>query len=129
MGLTTNQLRLGNKLYHHYAGVFTVRQILEDRVSVKEDNGKPGGHEYFLMTELEPIRLDEEWLQAFHFNKTENEIWIFDPLKIQTGRPFAVIIGDSYSCKNIAYVHELQNLYFSLTGKELKTFEDMFPID
>lgn len=70
--------------------------------------------------EIQPIPLTEEWLLKFGFNKfpasnlwdrddfwtlyysTEKKKWIFDHLEM-----------------SIKYVHQLQNLYFALTGEEL----------
>lgn len=81
--------------------------------------------------EIEPILLTEEWLLRFGFEKDYNS-WI---LKINGGRiaiipqadyyNFAIWSGlgmhDDYAfISQIKFVHQLQNLYFALTGNELK---------
>ena len=98
---------------------------------------------------FEPIQLTEEWLIKFGFTKYE---WMdgcfiktsFGDLMIQffrdeihlfftkvsvdskgmmfDGRRFA---GDKKTFTKIQYVHQLQNLYFALTGEELTITEKM----
>lgn len=70
------------------------------------------------------IPLTEDWLLRFGFIKNkfdeffeiENcqiEIYLFDNESKYT------VCVDSVVNKNIKYVHQLQNLYFALTGEEL----------
>ena len=78
---------------------------------------------------IEPIPLTEEWLLKFGFERHHSDysnsvIYIKDvpnnnefkwgvyPLELGSG----FIINKS---KNLKYVHQLQNLYFALTGEEL----------
>ena len=80
---------------------------------------------------IEPIPLTEDWFWKFKFLKEEslivNEGWIFE--KPDFGgfyrennywlpKPyyFSEAFGEGYKLK---YVHQLQNLYYALTGKEL----------
>ena len=72
---------------------------------------------------IKPIPLTEEWLLKFGF-ETDNIEWWNGIISIgiykdglfycPTGK-ISLRIG-----KEIQYVHQLQNLYFALTGKELK---------
>lgn len=78
---------------------------------------------------LKPIPLTEEWLLKFGFNKEGNTIY-----KELNGFEFGTINTNRYkprfylqtqgSTSNITlpikFVHQLQNLYFALTGEELK---------
>ena len=76
------------------------------------------------------IKLTEEWVKKFGFNFQENywQIKIAEYLKIgfDSERLFLVIdveADDYYSIQidlPIKYVHELQNLFFAITGTELE---------
>ena len=81
---------------------------------------------------FEPIPLTEEWLTKFGFEKDDVNTYIHYSLPSGTGIYFesgndwnfndANICGDYDECIHVKlpqYVHQLQNLYFSLTGKEL----------
>jgi len=78
---------------------------------------------------LRPIPLTEEWLDKFGFEKSDD----LGSYEVGLNSPFVALIWNSeevdlendfsiepmtitYRCK---YVHQLQNLYFALTGKEL----------
>jgi hypothetical protein len=66
---------------------------------------------------FEPVPLTEEWLERFGFEKK---------YKCFVKEDFVFIIGHglAYKLTLIAnspeYVHQLQNLYFALTGEELE---------
>lgn len=88
-------------------------------------------------TDPEPIPLSEEWLKIFGFNsdlsiqlstpdmtldlikcKEANEIYFYPQLHKQ-----AELSCDDNQCiglNRIQFVHQLQNMYFCLTGKELQ---------
>ena len=88
-----------------------------------------------LLAWAEPIPLTEEWLFKLGFIKYEGEMY----LSLETGDPrwylcasyqnrFADIcqlgnLGALWRFQNIEYVHQLQNLYFTLTGNELTIHE------
>jgi len=72
------------------------------------------------------IPLTEEWLVTFGFHKSSNQYFSI--------ASFSYIEHDAYGCNGgfgyclhdergifleIKYVHQLQNLYFALTGEEL----------
>ena len=75
-----------------------------------------------------PIPLTEEWLIKFGFVKygTLHDSYKLNPFIVELG-----ILGNHYTfrkimnreesilLKEIKYVHQLQNLYFALTNKEL----------
>jgi hypothetical protein len=77
-----------------------------------------------------PIPLTEEWLLKFGFKKdvdgsfAKNDISIFldkrfkTNLYLQTNESDRKFNWFGFECK-IKYVHQLQNLYFALTGEEL----------
>lgn len=84
------------------------------------------GFQMFIAGGIEPIPLTEEWLIKFGFNKTVDHprrklyehddicpLWFSDKQGITDFYASGVRISE---CK---YVHQLQNLYFALTGEEL----------
>lgn len=70
---------------------------------------------------LEPIPLTEEWLVKLGFKRSglyhfKDQVYIYDEYGlIDTGYEYRF----NYTQKQLLYVHELMNLYFSLTGQEL----------
>lgn len=69
---------------------------------------------------LQPILLTEEWLVCFGFCKLtpKGSIYGLEDFNIQNFYPLGF-----FECSNhikIKSVHQLQNLYLSLTGEELK---------
>ena len=86
------------------------------------------------MEDCKPIPLTEEWLLKFGFESKQNGL--YKPFKggcIRLNVGIAsLFIGSDYSLNTamdydyvelpneIEYVHQLQNLYFALTGEELE---------
>lgn len=89
---------------------------------------------------LKPIPLTEQWLLDFGFktkpscNKDEYHVtlddgWAYMCLDFEGGASIYACLDDfkngSYACLEekaiVKHVHQLQNLYFALTGEELKT--------
>ena len=76
----------------------------------------------------ESIPLTEEWLLDFGFAHTEFDFSAFEEIKgcyelnklllDQSGEDVVSLIIDELYIE-IKHVHQLQNLYFALTGKEL----------
>ena len=76
--------------------------------------------------ELEPIPLTEEWLERFGFNKLsdiwefwKNSGWDLRQHKLEN-KWWLFYRGQDLDCVRIDYVHQLQNLHYSLTGEELE---------
>ncbi len=65
------------------------------------------------LTGLQPIPLTEEWLKRFNWNPPK-DIGVSFSL---TTDEIHFVAGNYY--KKIEHVHQLQNLYFALTGEEL----------
>ena len=88
-------------------------------------------------TKAKPIPLNEEWLIKFGFDKVGIALTsiAIAPLNLPCtfnlpNTPFSfcqgkliLTTGTGDFCVNIDYVHQLQNLYFALTGEELKQQE------
>lgn len=80
---------------------------------------------------IEPLPLTEEWLLQFGFEKQHKELSHLSPLNLPEtfnlpNSPFSysqgkliLTTGTGDFCVYIEYVHQLQNLYFALTGEEL----------
>lgn len=75
---------------------------------------------------LSPIPLTEEWLVKFGFEKRNNAWAIKNDAKIynSNGFQFSIWKDLTYNTGEISppleFVHQLQNLYFALTGTELQ---------
>lgn len=67
---------------------------------------------------LQPIPLTEEWLERFNWNPPK-DIGVAFSL---TTDEIHFVAGNYY--KKIEYVHQLQNLYFAITGEELNQNKD-----
>lgn len=70
-----------------------------------------------------PILLTPEWLEKFGFNQSGNkDIFILKGFEVDN-EPFGLVKyseGWLWDFVTIKYVHQLQNLYFTLTGNELQ---------
>ena len=81
---------------------------------------------YGIENEFKLIPLTEEWLLKFGFEKSMSWTYVIElkgnlKLVYYLGEKGWSIGFKSYSdFSNLEYVHQLQNLYFALTGEELK---------
>jgi hypothetical protein len=66
----------------------------------------------------EPILLTEDWLLKFGFEKNKS-IWILNEIEISSWFTFRFSL-EPLKVQEIDFVHQLQNLYFALTNKELE---------
>ena len=71
----------------------------------------------YSIKELKPIPLTEEWLLKFGFDKIDFQ-FIKNGIKLFPIRDL-YYRGNFPIKSDIKYVHQLQNLYFALTGEEL----------
>jgi hypothetical protein len=81
---------------------------------------------------IKPIPLTEEWLLKFGFEKNENSIYflqmssnhyLYFNLDTNKGGLATEDTDDSYEViitDKLNEIHQLQNLYFALTGEELE---------
>ncbi len=119
--IKANELRVGNYLNCTglNRGLFIVGEIRKDRVLGINEEGA-------FFTDLEPIPLTEEWLIKFGFQKVSERNYQI------TANDFDFIINVYYTSSGGAWfihlndcrlpyhtVHQLQNLYFSLSCEEL----------
>lgn len=105
--LSATELRIGNCVKDHTGAIrFISHRKLSDIAS------NPDNHGY------EPIPLTSEILEACGFRKDTWGLWI------QEGWALDEVNGEfQYPLKNsyvgLKYLHQLQNLYYALTGSEL----------
>jgi hypothetical protein len=83
--------------------------------------------------DIEPIPLTEEWLLKFGFEKGEDE-YNFNGFDLENRNTDLFLsvdkiikLKDNFGCwyfgaylRELKHVHQLQNLYFALTNRELK---------
>lgn len=68
----------------------------------------------------EPIPLTEEWLLKFGFKEVSCDKFFKDDFAVYFGWYEQIsIYNDDQFLRNLIYIHQLQNLYFALTGEEL----------
>jgi len=117
--MKTNELRIGNYL-NGKQGYVTVTEIRINNNVKTHDNTSS----FYVGTCLIPIEITKEWLLKLGvlYNEFEDLFQIGGhDIDIQDGyycHFYFNEYGDWY--KEIKYVHELQNLYFALSGEELK---------
>lgn len=66
-----------------------------------------------------PIPLNEEWLLKFGFTEEVGNVFHVDDWFFVLKKLKGNFIFPAFWHVKIRYVHQLQNLYFALTGKEL----------
>jgi len=124
--MKATELRIGN--YINYSKENVIVTIGDLAVLQQRENDK-------LATPYEPIPLTEEWLLKFGF-KQQNEFYVISDdlshyVELLNVRdewyPWIIELPElSHESEQkvcipyIQYVHQLQNLYFALTGEELK---------
>lgn len=125
------QLRVGNLF--RFISTDSIEQVADIRTA----GIKTPTINNVLITDIEPIPLNEDWLVRFGFEKDINTSWFrigyFAEMEDVSNR---MIIGYNtvsnrlgcyqegdangiFAQKTFQYVHQLQNLYFALTGTEL----------
>lgn len=117
--MKVSELKIGNYL-NGRKGPVTVTEIRENnRVKIKENPSN-----FTVRDCLHPIPLTEEWLQKLGFQQVRPCYLVHNGFEAGLdGDDFAncmwtIIISKALPVK-IKYVHQLQNLYFAITGGEL----------
>ena len=124
--MTANELRIGNYIFDALDGLCIVRGLTRRGIWIRGGSG-PATEDAF-----KPIKLNQEWIEKFGFKYHDgfrdsfyNEaIEIYgDPF--EKGYQVEAMFGNHWPPELnrklvIEYVHQLQNLYFALTGTELQ---------
>ena len=128
--IEANELRIGNYVYDANNELTKVNSIVDGAINYELDYGDC----YF--GNINPIPINREWLLKFGFSINKKTcVHIFE-FEIDDKVNFAVFLYDDEKealfiknsarsskiifKKRIDYVHQLQNLYFALTQKELE---------
>ena len=111
---------------NHSEAIFEIEEIKKDVVQFKAYHA----NEYY--KDLNPIPLTEQWLLDFGFEDeggddyivTKGENSLLLSVEKDSIRVFLIYLYGTYNSEytfleDILYVHQLQNLYFALTQKEL----------
>jgi hypothetical protein len=128
--IKANELRIGNlvDLGNRIAKVIEINHLACVVVDLEETQDTIEDYE-----RTKPIPLTEEWLVNFGFVKQDYNMSGCDIYQLKNiiimksfinperklGITVKGISPPTWSLKDLIYVHELQNLYFALTGEEL----------
>lgn len=123
--IQASELMIGN-LISFEGLICIINKIDEQGVVVKFQ--KNNELEWIDLFQFYPIPLTEEWLLKFGFEitkqtKEDNNIWTFkgSECKFELEQIIKFHLYDNmHFGTEIKHVHQLQNLYFALTGEELK---------
>jgi hypothetical protein len=79
------------------------------------------GHLVEPISKIKPIPITEEWLLKFGFEKSGifNQLYRLNDVTLYCSEK-EIFMYTGVNDLNIKYIHQLQNLYFALTGNELK---------
>lgn len=122
--LTANELRIGNLFYVFDNILSQVDWIQKESVSVLYDR-QPNLSNGAIVSygKIQPIPLTEEWLVRMGFEKYSDggDLHGIDCFYCKRKLKGAISLPDFMfnGFIQIKHVHQLQNLYFALTGEEL----------
>ena len=129
--MKANELRIRNKVYHTHFFVRTISSIRTNSTDIPLVRFEKSGGEYSI-NDILPITLTEEILLKCRFSmkygtdpQEQNALKVFnlenlEILKFELDKFFFFSTGKGLIHTNIKYLHQLQNLYFALTGQELE---------
>ena len=100
--MDSKELRIGN---YFFRGKVVLKSKAETPLQIQ--NG--------VLKNAKPIPLTEEWLVKFGINCLSDGVFIFK-IGYTQNIVFQPDMKCNYKCE---HVHQLQNLYFALTGEEL----------
>ena len=125
--IKANELRIGDWVY--WDDIFVVKVIGYEALQLPEtiQFEKDGIKYQRYQSSFTPIPLTEEWLLKFGFELQQKDelIIVYSIVKIQVvssiteDKEISLILYGDECISHLKYVHQLQNLYFALTGKEL----------
>ena len=117
--MKAEELRIGNMLsIPRLERVLTVSAIFKTHFVCEDKDGIR--FEESIRINYQPIPLTEEWLMKFGFENWDKNKWIDSNSVLTISKN-----GDNFLCLfnqrhiDIFHVHQLQNLYFGITGEDL----------
>lgn len=136
--MKSKELRVGNYVYDEQNDPCKISKLTSKKNDEYEGyfDGDDFQVEYddkdniYLSSVINPIPLTEQWLKEFGFWKSTEMTWYssepteynIPKLKLTNFKPkedIPMLLDDKYGT-HLKHVHQLQNLYFALTGKELE---------
>lgn len=120
--MKTTELRIGN-LVHHEGIVSNVFALDDEGINGVVNPNDGLEIQYIKAT---PIPLTEEWMERLGFRLDvrqpgqfdEQEVWTKDGIDFyEHSEGWSIFFN--FSKTHVRYVHQLQNLFFSLVGEEL----------
>lgn len=139
--INAQELRIGNLLMR-YSNIMEVSGIANDQVDLILLQPNTRVKWRMLYSDIFGIPLTEEWVTNFgfvklyHLSRHEHVLYVDDKLNIEfiDGYGLRIVVSNEnndvntntavfvcyYEKPYIKYVHQLQNLYYTLTGQELK---------
>lgn len=114
--MKTSEFRIGNKIQCG-SEIVTIREIYNDEVDTPEHGIVTPHH-----PQVTGIPLTEEWLVKMGFEKKHYDESYYHVTRhhLYPRDYYFVYRIPGSSLKQVGFVHEVQNLYFALTGEELK---------
>jgi hypothetical protein len=101
--MKAEELRIGNYLKDFGGNVGKVIHVTKDKVILES-----------------PIHLNKEWIEKFDWFSVDEDRYTFRDIEYYSiSEEGSLYFNGHYTCTEIKYVHQLQNLYFALTGWEL----------
>lgn len=118
--MKAQSFRIGNYLKWKN-NIFTICLITEDSLDLEKESFY---YNDILVSnkELKPIQLTEEWLLKFGF-KLDAPFYRNDTFQTRKDSDGFLVYQFSDFLRRVYYVHQLQNLYFALTGNELEVVQ------
>ena len=127
--LKTNEFRINN-LLEIEGKIIKIGKIEEKFISWKiTNNQKTIWNPFLPITDkrLKPIEITEDWLEKFGFKKIDHHRFKIQPSVYEWyytysihDNAFRFYVEDTIVClSTIFYIHQLQNLFYALTGSEL----------
>jgi hypothetical protein len=123
--IKANELRIGNKV-DYYGNIVTINYINDTDVGFSDYVP----FDYPLLDEINPVPITEDRLVRFGFKRDTKYDW---ELKVNGVIFYGMVDNRQYdylnsifilnlpdSKINIHHIHQLQNLYYALTGEEMK---------
>lgn len=126
--MKANELRIGNLAEYHIEDELDERKEWWEVITIDSDDINWLEKEEPETIDYRPITLTEEWLLKFGFESIENSGFfrkyyndkyylLYNPKQQYTEICVNSICGGQSKTK---YIHQIQNLYFALTGTELE---------
>lgn len=118
--MKANEIRIGNFIQMVFDGYLPKikccsTHAINDILLADQENTEP----FY----LQPIPLTEDWIKRAGFVKInhihEGELYLIEKIKLRIFLNGRCELRGAWIPQSIKFVHQLQNLYFALTGEEL----------